>query len=349
MGETPYGPFRLPRRSQMPAPRVPRLRSVEPRLQKLEKLTHPSTFIPSGYSHFMVGEPRDASYRSVAAEAPLALMGGGGDVAAAFRWLLSQAPPGRVVVLRASGGGQYNAWLHELGLSECVETFVVHEASASRDPFLVQRVRDASAVVLAGGDQWRYLKLWKGTPLERAIQSLIDRGAPVAGISAGLHVLGEFYFSAQHGTIDSAAALAAPSAKAVAIGSNFLHVERLRGVLTDSHFRNRDRMGRLLTFLARVCRTFGVEARGIGIDERTAVIAAPHGPATVMGEGNAYFVRVRPQDVAAGGELNVTHATVARLSQDNGSIDLATWTASAFEYCLRSEDGHLTSSTDSLY
>jgi len=60
------------------------------------------------------------------------------------------------------------------------------------------------------------------------------------------------------------------------LDGDFLAAAALTGVITDSHFRERDRVGRLLAFLARLTNLrdglVGVDAaRGIGVDQSTAV------------------------------------------------------------------------------
>ena len=65
----------------------------------------------------------------------------------------------------------------------------------------------------------------------------------------------------------------------------------LKDTITDSHFRQRDRMGRLITFMSRldadglVQGTLGTpgKVRGIGINEQTALLVEPSGTATVVG------------------------------------------------------------------
>ena len=61
-------------------------------------------------------------------------------------------------------------------------------------------------------------------------------------------------------------------------------------MVTDSHFDNRDRHGRLTTFLARMSQDKGMLARGIGLDESAGVCIEPNGIGKVFGTGAAYFL-----------------------------------------------------------
>ena len=88
--------------------------------------------------------------------------------------------------------------------------------------------------------------------------------------------------------------MADPFDKRVAVAEDFLKIPHLGCLITDSHFRERDRMGRLLVFLARMKAAGGCgEVRGLGISERTAVLLEPDGAVSVVGLGPAYLVRTR--------------------------------------------------------
>jgi hypothetical protein len=58
-------------------------------------------------------------------------------------------------------------------------------------------------------------------------------------------------FDAEGGGVRSRTALQNPFDEDVTLVKNFLSLYHMSGVLTDTHFMQRDRMGRLLTFAAR--------------------------------------------------------------------------------------------------
>jgi cyanophycinase-like exopeptidase len=114
---------------------------------------------------------------------------------------------------------------------------------------------------------------------------------PIGGTSAGCAVLGGVYFSALQGTITSPEALNNPYISLLTLGYNdFLNQPYLSDVVTDSHFDNRDRHGRLTTFLARMSQDKGILARGIGLDESAGVCIEPDGIGKIYGTGTAYFL-----------------------------------------------------------
>ncbi|HBP22054.1 MAG TPA: hypothetical protein DEA08_30265, partial [Planctomycetes bacterium] len=196
-----------------------------------------------------------------------------------------------------------------------VETLLVTSPALARRPEVSRALRGAEAVFLAGGDQATYLAAWRDTPVQRELQAAWQRGAVLGGTSAGCAVLGELVFSAARGTIRSREALADPHAPRVQLTRRFLRLPPLVGVLTDTHFSRRERLGRLVAFLARAQRE-GWAARpvGLGIDEATALVVDPRGKAAVLGRGCVSVVRLlEPGRVRAGQPLTGTRVEVTRL------------------------------------
>ena len=232
------------------------------------------------------------------------LMGGSRDVAAAFSWMIERSGNGDFLVLRAAGTDAYNPFVLKQGPANSAATLIVRTREAAADPFVLEKVRQAEAIFLAGGDQWNYIRLWKGTPLATAIQERIDAGVPIGGTSAGLAVLGQHYFSAEFDTITSDEAKADPSSRKITLGSDFLRVPHLEDVITDSHFSERKRQGRLAVFVSRIG---GPEVLGLGVDEKTAVLLEPDGRARVIGVGGAHPFRngKPPRSFAAGAVLSL--------------------------------------------
>jgi Peptidase family S51 len=195
----------------------------------------------------------------------------------------------------------YNAYLYsQLGVTvNSVETIVFNNGSAAYDSYVQQRITRAEAIWFAGGDQWDYVSYWRGTPIDSLLRVAIQqRRVVVGGTSAGMAIQGQYYFSAQNGTISSATALANPYAGTATVDSaSFLGHDILARTITDTHYDNPDRRGRQASFLARVYQDWGIEARGIACDEYTAVCIDTTGTATVYGDypgndDNAYFIQL---------------------------------------------------------
>ena len=256
---------------------------------------------------------------------------GGNNVDDAFRWLIRKSGGGDVVILSASGSDDYNRYIQNLGPVNSVGSIVIKSRAASSDPFVLDKVRQAAAIFITGGDQWNYIRYWKGTPLATAIHEAVKRGVPIGGTSASLAIQGQYSFSAEMETITSAQALANPFDLHLTLESSFLKLPNLEGVITDSHFSRRDRFGRLLAFLARIAQDTGA-AKGVGIDERTAILLEPDGSATVTGEGAAYFVssNKKPEVCTPDKPLTYEDLSVYRVPAA-GKFNFQTWTGQGGE------------------
>ncbi|HKK73803.1 MAG TPA: T9SS type A sorting domain-containing protein [Saprospiraceae bacterium] len=228
------------------------------------------------------------------------LMGGSREDDEAMKWFLRRANGGDVLVLRASGSDGYNDYFFsELGIPvHSVETIRFDRASASAVDYIHRRIQEAEAIWFAGGDQWNYVNFWRNTPIDSLVNRAVqERNIVIGGTSAGMAILGEYYFSAQNGTVSTAEAIANPYRPEVQIDTScFLRVPFMEMVITDTHYSERDREGRHAVFLARVLEDYGIPARGIACDERTAVCIDPAGRAYVYGRGDtagdqAFFIQ----------------------------------------------------------
>ena len=159
------------------------------------------------YDYYLTGDGADVTGDTTLG---IGLMGGGTDVDALFTWMSERAGGGDFVVIRASGADGYNQYVFDLGDFDSVETLVLQNRSASFDTFVLQTIRNAEALFIAGGDQSNYVDFWKGTPVEAAIHELAAKGIPIAGTSAGTAILSEFVYAALRQSAISSKALADP-------------------------------------------------------------------------------------------------------------------------------------------
>ena len=300
-------------------------------------------FADTPYKYYLTGSSADVQTRTTPG---YALVGGGKDVDSVFRWFLQRSGGGDVVVLRASGADGYNSYMMGLAKIDSVESLVVATPEAARDPFVADRIRKAEALFIAGGDQWNYVRVWNHTPVSEAIQYLIDKGVPVGGTSAGLAVLGEYIYTAEKDTVTSAHALANPFDERVTVGTGFLRIPALKGIITDTHFHARDRLGRTLVFLSRMLEDGKLaEARAIAIDERTAALTEADGRMVVVGDGSVYFIRARkPAEVCQPGTPLTFHGVAVYRVPQGGDFDLKAWTGhGGVAYTLDVENGAIRS------
>ena len=234
---------------------------------------------------YLTGNPED---KVVSPENGILLAGGGGDVGASMAWLLGKANEGDVVVLRASGGDGYNDYLYsELGVSvNSVRTIVFSNIEDASDQRVIQWIRQAELVFLAGGDQAKYFNYWHGSPVQDALNAHFAAGKPIGGTSAGLAVLGEFAYVALHDKdLTSDIAMSDPDSPLLTLARGFLKVPLLQRILTDSHFSQRNRLGRLMVMLKKVESGDVQGITGLGIDEQTTLCIEADGKSIVRSNG----------------------------------------------------------------
>jgi cyanophycinase len=315
-----------------------------------------ATAANKNYDYYLSGSAADA--QPPAAASPMwVLMGGGNDVDAAFLAMIAKARGASsggvdVVVIRTSGADGYNPYIAAMPGVDSVETFVIKTRTGAGDAALNAIVAKADVLFIAGGDQSTYISLWKGTLLDNTLQQLRARKVPFGGTSAGLAVLGDVDYTGANGSITSATALANPYDRSLLLDTGFITgLSSLGGAITDSHLVTRDRMGRLVTFLARMVKD-GLQplgsARGIGVDEATAVVV-DNGIARVEGTGRAYFLlpTVAPSQVASRKPLGFSSVRVEKLAAGTQRFDLGLWSAGSVQlspYFLDAAGGSLTSS-----
>ncbi len=294
----------------------------------------------SGYRYYEIGDL--AAPRPGKTEAAMMLMGGGDFPPDAFHWWVERAGHGRVVVLRASGADELqNEIYNDIGGVTAVQTLVFDSRKAADDPAVLRVVRGADAIFIAGGDQARYIRFWKGTTLNTALNEHIRAGKPIGGTSAGLAILGGYAYGAlDGGSVDSHTAMTDPRGSQVTMDKDFLTMPFLSNVVTDTHFAKRDRLGRLIVFVARAAQEKGQsDIVGIGVDEDTALCVEADGRGRVYSLNDGYAWLVMPRHTAnrlSNGEpLNFGAIPVtgvgegSRLHLEGFKVDNAAFTAVA--------------------
>jgi cyanophycinase len=169
---------------------------------------------------------------------------------------------------------EYVPLFHELGVKH-VEVVDARNREEAHDPGRIAVIEEADVVFFTGGNQLRLTSQIGGTPLCECLRAIHDRGATLAGTSAGAAAMSQTMLvsgpSDQSSTSDTLD---------MAPGLGF--VDR---VVVDTHFAERGRIGRLVGAVARNPRNLG-----LGLDEDTAVVVTPEGRVRVIGSGVAYIV-----------------------------------------------------------
>lgn len=266
------------------------------------------------------------------------LAGGGPDNDAAMTAAITSAGRGDAVVLRMDDtGGAYAPYLVSLGAASATE--LVFDAADGNDSvsgpklaalraladstYVERLLARAELVFFAGGNQTKYVDVFRGTRLATSVDALVQRGGVIGGTSAGMHVLSGVVHTPR-GTGNSITSSLALRDPYIAVGElsgtaslefspGPFHVPGLEAFVLDTHFSQRGRLGRETVFVAREISdglATVVAARGLACDEGTAVLSDASG-ARVFGSGT-------------GGVTVVIPAAAPDRCEDNRTLDWRT-------------------------
>jgi cyanophycinase len=171
-------------------------------------------------------------------------------------------------------GARYEQVFRELGAARVtVMDFDTRRDCQERGR--LKRIEEASGIFFTGGNQLRLTTLLGGTPVAKLIRSRNARGVTVGGTSAGASILSDHMIA---GGDEGSAVIAGSVRLAPGLGLT-------NRFIIDQHFRERDRLGRLLTAIA-----YNPFAVGIGLDEDTAAFIGPGEQLEVEGTGGVTIV-----------------------------------------------------------
>lgn len=172
----------------------------------------------------------------------------------------------------------YTTIFTRLGAQEVVAVNPPPRRSAAAAEELVQAIDNATGVFMTGGNQLKLSQLFLGTPLADAVSRAHERGAVVAGTSAGASIMSQFMISLGADGVT-------PRQRTSQLTSG---LGLLPGVIVDQHFDQRARYGRLMSLVAG-----SPNLLGMGIDEDTAAEIRDGRKLTVMGSGAVFVVDAR--------------------------------------------------------
>lgn len=177
-------------------------------------------------------------------------------------------------------GSDYEKLFTELGVRQARSLAYQERSDCERRSWLAVLQR-ADGVFFTGGNQLRLSTTLGGTPVAAMVRERNREGTlHVAGTSAGAAIMSQHMIA--FGDEGST-----PHADMVTLAPGLGIIEDL---IVDQHFRQRDRLGRLLSALA-----YNPSSIGIGLDEDTAAIIDGDGQIEVAGSGAITIVD--PTDV----------------------------------------------------
>lgn len=243
----------------------------------------------------------------------ICLAGGGSDNRWGQGWraMLEASGGGDIVIIRTDGQrGGYEPWIYndegENGFPRVnsVKTLTISRARDANRADVERMILNAELVFFAGGDQSRYINWFRNSRLIKAVDYVMrTKRIPVGGSSAGMALLAGIDYRAdlpspanKKAFVTSEDALKDPTGKFLALDREVLVPPYMKNVITETHFSQRNRKGRLMGFMARAIYNnyddiYYENIRGIGADEGTAVCYDDTGIAQVYGVGSVYFLQ----------------------------------------------------------
>lgn len=163
----------------------------------------------------------------------------------------------------------YNRAFRNMGISNVSCLDIRYNDEADKPEFL-QKVSEANLVFFSGGDQSKLVQtLGKSKLIEIVKSRFFEGNLSIAGTSAGAAAAPEtmFFDGDYRGFLKGS----------ISVEKGF---GLIKDIAVDTHFLHRERIPRLLQFLA-----MGYCSKGIGLDEDTGIIIAPDMTARVVGAG----------------------------------------------------------------
>lgn len=192
-------------------------------------------------------------------------------------------------------GQRYHDIFMDIGVARVV-VLDIKERHEADGPEVVEILEQATGIFFTGGNQLRLSTILGGTDVARTVRRVNARGTNVAGTSAGAAFVSEHMIAfGREG--------ATPIAGQVTLCAGLGLTNR---VIVDQHFRERDRLGRLMGALA-----YNPFAIGIGLDEDTAAFIRGDLVLEVVGKGAITIVDV--SDLQYSSMANVTEGEPVQL------------------------------------
>jgi cyanophycinase len=178
---------------------------------------------------------------------------------------LAGGPDARVAIVPTASsieeaGERYKALFLGMG-AESADVLYLPDRAVAASPEVAEILDDVTGIFLTGGNQMRLASIVAGTPLARKVKQRNSEGAVVAGTSAGASILSSHM-------VAYGASGPSPRMRMAQMTAGF---DLVPGVVIDQHFRQRDRIGRLLALVAG-----SPGLLGIGVDEDTAALFTGH-------------------------------------------------------------------------
>lgn len=171
---------------------------------------------------------------------------------------------------RDDAGRNYQSLFSDFQAGETVVLQFTRREDCEREDALAV-LEQCDGVFITGGNQLRLSTTIGGTPVAKLLRRRNADGMPIAGTSAGAAIMPAHMIA---GGEEGASPRAGMVSLAPGLGLS-------NKIMIDQHFRQRDRIGRLLSALS-----LNPFALALGIDEDTAAFIGPDNIIEVAGSGS---------------------------------------------------------------
>lgn len=198
-----------------------------------------------------------------------------------------------------NGGERYRRLFAEMG-AETVDVIPIMSREDANGRVPLAPLAESTGIFLTGGNQMRLSAMMGGSDAEALIRQRQGAGAIVAGTSAGASILSAHM-------VAMGASGPSPRLRMAQMVAGFGLVPDM---IIDQHFRQRDRIGRLLALVAA-----NPSLLGVGIDEDTGILIDEAGVMEVVGRQSITIVDGRRMvsdiaEVKAQGGISVSNASL---------------------------------------
>ena len=217
-------------------------------------------------------------------------------------------------------GEFFTSLFTEMGASDVFSIDIKKRSDCSREDYL-SNLRKSTGVFISGGNQLRLSTIFGGTPVAKVIRKLNADGVHVAGTSAGAAIMPEHMISGGRSG-------STPTPRSVSLSPG---LGLTNSIVIDQHFRQRNRLGRLLAAIA-----YSPFLTGVGIDENTAIFIDHDNTFSVEGSGAVTVVdpsKMNATSVSTAARNDAINITDIRLHilASGSKYNLNTHTATVFD------------------
>jgi len=206
--------------------------------------------------------PRSPTSAEVSGKGTLIIDGGGCPTSVIKRFVDAAGGPDALIVIIPTALDEnlpprlFDTELLERGGAKNLRVLHARNRTEASDAVFLKSLNEARGLWFTGGRQWRLVDAYSGTPAEKVMHDILERGGAIGGSSAGATIQGDYLVRGN------------PLGNREMMSEGY---ERglgfLKGVAIDQHFIKRDRFADMTALK----KTFP-QLLGLGIDEGSAVL-----------------------------------------------------------------------------